>query len=634
MKRLLLGNEAIALGAYAAGVRVATGYPGTPSTEILECFARYPGVYAEWSPNEKVALEVGHGASLAGARTMVTMKHVGLNVAADPFFAIAYTGVSAGLVVISADDPGMHSSQGEQDNRHYAKFAKVPLLEPADSQECYDMVGLALAISEEFDTPVLLRTTGRISHAQSVVELREAFTPGSVGTAKDGGPEGGLMAGLSPGFARDPGKYVMLPGNARQRRLAMEERLGHLRRYAEKTPLNHVLWQERKLGIVTDSIAYQYARDAFPQASFLKLGMPYPLPRDLVLSFARQVEMLLVVEELDPFLEEQIRALPGLPPVRGKDVFPSIGEFSSELVERCAREHGLLPVGAAVTRSSKPRPEGEPGISLPPRPPVLCAGCPHRATFYTLGRLSVPAQPESQGDGGGSGGGKRERVIVTGDIGCYTLGALPPLGAMDTCTCMGASIGAALGMEKAGLKGKVIAVIGDSTFYHSGITGLVDVVVSGGATTVVIMDNGTTAMTGGNANPGTGTTIGGQATRKVELETLCRGLGVEDVKVVDAYNLEEIERELKRTLQTDEPSVLIVRAPCRLQLRAPRTEVSWIDPDRCVGCEACLRAGCPALTRKDGKVAVMAHLCTACRLCVQICPHDAIMLRPLSDVAP
>ncbi|NPV06382.1 MAG: indolepyruvate ferredoxin oxidoreductase subunit alpha [Anaerolineae bacterium] len=615
MKRLLLGNEALALGARAAGVAVATGYPGTPSTEIMEHFARYPGVRAQWCVNEKVALEVAIGASLGGARTMVTMKHVGLNVAADPFFAAAYTGVNAGLVVLCADDPGMHSSQGEQDNRNYARFAKVPLLEPSDSQECFDMVGVALDISEEFDIPVLLRTTGRVSHAQSVVEVDPAlFQP----TPKDS---------VRPRtFIRAPAKYVMLPGNARTRRLQLEERLKRLRQYAETTSLNQTLWQDRRLGVVSGSIAYQYAREAFPTASFLKLGMAYPFPADLVSRFAREVEVLVVVEELDPFLEEQIRSLPALQgmPIHGRDVFPGVGELSTELVAGCAIEHGLLSPTAAPSTTASSQPVTP--LPMPPRPPVLCAGCPHRATFYVLGRLHAPAAPAEAGDRGGER--QRERVIVTGDIGCYTLGALPPLSAMDTCLCMGASIGTALGMEMAGHKHRVVAVIGDGTFYHSGITGLVEVVTSGAATTIVIMDNGTTAMTGGNPNPGSGITIQGAPAPKVTLESLCRGLGVQDVVVVDAYDTEAIRAQLERSLRTDDPTVVIVRAPCRLQVSGPSEQVAWVDPDECVGCEVCLRAGCPALTRAGDKVEILAALCTACNLCGQICPHDAIHLGP------
>ena len=627
MKRLLLGNEALALGAYMAGVRVATGYPGTPSTEILEHFARYPGVYAEWSPNEKVALEVGIGACLAGARTIVTMKHVGLNVAADPFFAVAYTGVEAGLVVISADDPGMHSSQGEQDNRNYAKFAKVPLLEPSDSQECYDMMRVGLEISERFDTPVLLRTTGRVSHAQSLVDV---------------GAE--QMQRPSPpprqAFPRDPAKYVLLPVNARQRRQAMAARLRDLQEYAETTPLNAILWGDRRLGIVTDSIAYQYAREVFPQASFLKLGMAYPFPRRRLIEFARQVETLLIIEELDPFIEEHIRALPDLPPVRvlGKEVFPEIGEFSPELVAECALKFGSLVADfvspalreALANRQASP----EPAPALPGRPPVLCPGCGHRATFYTLRQLTFPDPLEEEPEPTAARSPYRRAsldrrrqygLVVAGDIGCYTLGALQPLFAMDTCGCMGASIGYALGMEKAGMKNKAVAVIGDSTFYHSGITGLVDVITSGAATTVIILDNGTTAMTGGNANPGSGTTVDGRPAPRVDLETLCRGLGVEDVQVIGGFDAERIERELARALQSPAPSVLIVREPCVLKANPKSPFVSWVEAEKCVACWACLATACPALIRREGKVAVLPDKCTDCQVCNQICPHDAIV---------
>ena len=628
MKRMLLGNDALALGAYAAGVTVATGYPGTPSTEILERFARYPGIQAEWSPNEKVALEVGIGASMAGARTLVTMKHVGLNVAADPFFAAAYTGVEGGLVVISADDPGMHSSQGEQDNRNYAKFAKVPLLEPSDSQECVDMMRVALELSERFDTPVLLRTTGRVSHAQSLVEVEAEQI------------ERPRPKPIQP-FTRHPEKYVMLPGHARQRRVVMEERLQGLQEVSETTTLNHISWGDRQLGIISSSMAYQYAREVFPHASFLKLGMSFPLPHRLIVEFASQVDTLLIVEELDPYLEEQIRALPDLPPVRllGKEVFPVVGEFSPELVARCAVEHGLLsadaiPPSLPVVTPAAPEPEETP---IPNRPPLLCAGCGHRATFYILRQLMFPEQAEDTVEAETQPATRnpylranleRRRqygIVVTGDIGCYTLGALQPLFAMDTCGCMGASIGHAIGLEKAGVKNKVVAVIGDSTFYHSGITGLVDVISSGAATTIIILDNFTTAMTGGNANPGSGNTVDGQPARRVELETLCRGLGVEDVQVVGGFDVEAIERELQRALQSDEPSVLIVREPCVLQVREKYPLVSWVEAEKCISCWACLVTACPALIRQDGKVAIIPEQCTDCEVCNQVCPYDAII---------
>ena len=625
MKRLMLGNEAVAWGAYVANVAVATGYPGTPSTEIMEYFARYPGVYAEWSPNEKVALEVAMGASLAGARAMVTMKHVGLNVAADPFFAAVYMGVRGGLVIACADDPGMYSSQGEQDSRNYCKFAKAPLLEPSDSQECLDMMRIGLEISESYDTPVLLRLTGRVSHAQSLVQV-------------DADQVKGRSAVAPRAFDRLPHKFVMLPVNARQRRVAVEERLARLREYAETTPLNRILWGDRRLGIVASSMAYQYVREVFPDASILKLGMAHPLPRKLIVDFANQVETLLIAEELDPFLEEQIRALPDLPPVRvlGKEVFPTMGEFSLELVARCAVEHGLLDGGAVPfpMASAAPDPEGL-GIELPAREPVLCPGCGHRSAFYVLGNLSFPDQAgaatetqraESPYHRANLERRRQHRVVVAGDIGCYTLGALQPLVAMDTCSCMGASIGHALGLEKGGIANKVVAVIGDSTFFHSGITGLVDVITSGSATTVVILDNFTTAMTGGNVNPGTGSTIDGRPAPRVELETLCRGLGVKDVQVLDALDPVSIERELLRTLQTPEPSVLILRKECVLQGRSKSSMVSWVDPDKCTGCWACLVSACPAIVRREGVADILPKMCTGCEVCNRICPHDAILL--------
>ncbi len=635
MKRMLLGNEALALGAYAAGVTVATGYPGTPSTEILEYFARYPGVYAEWSPNEKVALEVGMGAAMAGARTIVTMKHVGLNVAADPFFAVAYTGVEAGLVVISADDPGMHSSQGEQDNRNYARFAKVPLLEPSDSQECFEMMRVGLEISEQFDTPVLLRTTTRVSHAQSLVEVAaEQVQRGQVGKPAAAAPRA---------FRRDPVKYVMLPSHARQQRVMLEARLGRLQEYVETTPLNFALWGDRRLGIVASSIAYVHAREAFPTASFLKLGMAYPLPRRLIQEFARQIETLIVVEELDPFLEEQIRALPDIARerVHGKDIFPTIGEFTPELVAERSLAAGLP--AEMIAEHLREVTAATPITRIPARPPLLCPGCGHRGTFYVLRQLMFeeqgaeeekPAEKRQEGRGTSPGSPyrrsnlerrRRYGLVITGDIGCYTLGALQPLNAMDTCACMGASIGQAIGLEKAGLKNKIVAVIGDSTFYHSGITGLVDVITSGAATTVIILDNFTTAMTGGNVNPGTGKTVDGRPARRIELESLCRGLGIEDVTVIGGFDTDAIRRELARAIQSDEPSVLIIREPCVLQFKADSTFTVWVEPEKCVACWACLVTACPALVRKDGKVAVLTDRCTDCQVCARICPHDAIL---------
>jgi indolepyruvate ferredoxin oxidoreductase alpha subunit len=475
LKELLSGNEAIARAAYECGVKVAAAYPGTPSTEILEQFSRYPGVYAEWAPNEKVALEVGIGASLAGVRTLVAMKHVGVNVAADPLLTFAYTGVNGGFVLVSADDPGSHSSQNEQDNRQYARFAKIPLLEPSDSREAGDMVGLALLLSEQYDTPVMLRITTRVAHSQSFVEKRE--------------PQ---PQELRP-YCRNPKKYLMLPAFARERRAFIEERLAGLKEYSETTPVNRIEWRDRSAGIITSGISYQYVREALPDVSVLKLGLTWPLPEKLIRSFAEGVKRLLVVEELEPFLEEQVKAM-GLA-VSGKEYIPSTGELSPGIVAGKMIEAGLLEQQGGPAAGTVP----EDAPAVPGRPPVMCPGCPHRGVFYTLRRL---------------------KLNVTGDIGCYTLGGLPPLEAMDCCICMGASIGTAHGAEKAdpAWAGHAVAVIGDSTFLHSGLTGLLNVVYNRGSSTVLILDNSTTAMTGHQQHPGTGYTLMGKSAPAVDLE--------------------------------------------------------------------------------------------------------------------
>jgi indolepyruvate ferredoxin oxidoreductase alpha subunit len=601
IRKLLSGNEAIALGAYHAGVKVATAYPGTPSTEILENLARFPGVNAEWSTNEKVALEVAMGAAYGGARALVSMKHVGLNVAADPFLGASVTGVNGGLVVISADDPGMHSSQNEQDNRYYAKFAKVPLLEPADSQEAYDLMSVAFSLSEEFDTPVLIRTTTRISHGKSVVQLpEERATPPGV-----------------RGFRRNPEKLVMVPSHARPRHRIMEERLTRLAAYAETFPHNQILPGDGRLGIVTSGVAFQYAREVFPQASFLKLTMSYPLPQELVRRFAQSVEVLVVVEELDPFLEEALRAL-GLR-VIGKDYFPLVGELSSEVVEEGARRAGLL---------HTPLSEETRAPHLPARPPVLCPGCPHTACAFALRKLgfyrsppdsALPRERKVQGHLRKSG------LIVTSDIGCYTLAVYSPLLALDTCACMGASIGQALGLEKAGVANRVVAVIGDSTFVHTGIASLVDVVYNQGSTTVIILDNDTTAMTGHQGHPGTGVNARGERTSRVRLEELARGIGVRDVQVVDAFDLAQVESTIRGAVERDEPSVIIVRGDCPLNVRVSG-EPLVVYEDKCDGCSTCLRLGCPAVMRVGDKARIDPILCigAACDVCAQVCPQEGI----------
>ena len=596
MKQLLSGNEAIALGAYHAGVVVAAAYPGTPSTEILQSISRMEGVYAEWATNEKVALEVAMGAAYGGVRAMASMKHVGLNVAADPFFAVSTTGIIGGLVVVSCDDPGEHSSQGEQDNRHLAKFAKVPMLEPTDSQEAYDLMEWAYNISEEFDTPVLLRTTTRISHCKNVVEVNKERKSDLKQAA----------------FTRCPTKFVMVPSNARPRRVVMEERIARLRSYVEDFPMNEIMPGDRKLGVISSGVAYQYAREVFKDASHLKLVTTYPIPVNLVRRFASEVERVIVVEELDPYLEEEVRGL-GIE-VSGKDFIPIIGELNLEIVEQGAVKAGLLP--------AKPEPpvkSGAPQPQLPPRRPQLCAGCPHVAAEYVLRKLGFHAPDAKERQL------RNDELVVTSDIGCYTLGVYPPLAALDTCACMGASIGQALGLEKAGVPNRTVAVLGDSTFMHSGITGLVDVVYNQGNTTVIILDNGTTAMTGHQGHPGTGISATGTKTRAVVLEKLAEGIGVEDVNVVDAFDIDALESTIKRCVENDNPSVVIVRGPCPLNVRPSGTPFE-VDPDECIGCFDCLELGCPAISVVDDIARIDAGVCvgTACGICAQVCPQEAI----------
>ncbi|HEX2986879.1 MAG TPA: indolepyruvate ferredoxin oxidoreductase subunit alpha [Chloroflexota bacterium] len=609
MKQLLSGNEAIALGAYHGGVSVAAAYPGTPSTEILETIARYTELHAEWAPNEKVAMEVALGASYAGVRTICSMKHVGLNVAADPFFGAAITGVVGGLVVVTADDPGMHSSQNEQDNRHYARFAKVPVLEPSDSQEAYEMTRLAFVLSEQFDTPVLLRTTTRTSHSKSVVEYDETTMPERRGAS----------------FVRQPEKFVMIPAHARRRHPLVEERIAKLEEYAEGFAYNRVEMADASLGIISAGVAYQYARDVMPNASFLKLGMSYPLPARMILEFASRVRRLMVVEELDPFIEETVRGL-GVQ-VEGKQFFPAVGELSVERVEEGFSAAGAVPAGEEMVPASS-----EPGADkeepLPLRPPVLCPGCPHTGTFFTLKRLgfyrgTVDAGATSQGQL--LGRVKRTGLVVSGDIGCYTLAVLPPLLALDATTCMGASIGMAMGMERAGLANKVVAVIGDSTFLHSGITPLLDVVYNGGTITTIILDNSTTAMTGHQENPSTGFSAKGKPAPAADLEKIVRGLGVEDVKVVNAFDLDAISSAVKDSVDRDEPSVVIVRGDCAVKVRGVGA-LSVVDAEACNGCSTCLRLGCPAIARVEDKARIDPTLCVGsrCGLCRRVCPINAI----------
>ncbi|MBI4619612.1 MAG: indolepyruvate ferredoxin oxidoreductase subunit alpha [Desulfobacterales bacterium] len=595
MKELLSGNEAIARGAYECGVTVATGYPGTPSTEILENIAKYEGVYAEWSPNEKVALDVAAGASFGGVRVLVAMKHVGINVAADPLFTLSYTGVKGGLVIITADDPELHSSQNEQDNRNYAKFAKIPMLEPSDSQEAKEFVKIAFEISEKYDTPVFVRTTTRISHSKSIVELHEP-----------------KRSPIPLELVKNPSKLVMLPANARKRHPIVEERLGQLKTFADEFSENKVEINNANLGIITSGVSYQYAKEVFPDYSYLKLGLIYPLPEKLIKEFAGKVEKLYVVEELDPYIEEQIKAM-GIN-ITGKDIFPICGEFNPSIVEN------------AISPSSKQQMKEDTSLKLPPRPPNMCPGCGYRGIFYVFNKL---------------------KLFVAGDIGCYTLGFLPPLSAIDTCVSMGGSIGHAMGLDKAlgdEAIGKVIAVIGDSTFLHSGITSLLDIVYNRGSSTVVILDNQTTAMTGRQEHPGTGLTLKGETAKKVDLIELCKGLGVEHVRTVDPFDLTSVEETVKEEIFRKEPSVIISQAPCVL-LKSRRVKPSkpfMVFNEKCNGCKACIKLGCPAIEWKNikdvsktdrltsdnkkrkGIAIIDSMLCNGCGLCQQLCKFEAI----------
>ena len=576
-KELLSGNEAIARGAWEAGITFASAYPGTPSTEILENIIRYQDdIHAQWGANEKTALEEALGASFTGARAIVTMKHVGLNVAADPLFSASYIGATGALVVVSADDPGMHSSQNEQDNRHYAIAAKMPVLEPSDSQEAKDMVLEAVKISEAFDTPVMIRMTTRTSHSRSAVELGERQAP------------------PVPEYKSDFAKRNLLPGNARRRHVAVEERLKKLALFSDTFPFNVLQKGRERVGVLASGVSYQYGREVFPDAWFLKLAMPYPFPVQLFERFASLVDTIYVLEENDPIIETFARLHAPGKKIVGKDVFPLLGEMSQDAVR--------------VSLGQKPADPGvEPGV--PARPPSLCAGCPHTAFFYNLGILKVQSK---------------------GDIGCYTLGALRPLSAMDTCVDMGASITVQLGIEKAlakaGKSTPQVAVIGDSTFFHSGITGLIDVIYNRGQSTVVILDNSITAMTGHQENPGSGRTLMGEEARKVDILRLVRdGLGIEHAYEIDGYDVKGIRELLKREMARPEPSVIVVRRPCVLLYRKARWSPAAVDKQKCARCKTCLRLGCPAIsTDGDGQSLINPSLCSGCGVCIQVCPYKAI----------
>ena len=573
MKQLLLGNAAAARGLYEAGVAVASSYPGTPSTEITEELAKFDAVTCEWAPNEKVAMEVAFGASLAGKRSFCAMKHVGLNVAADPLFTVSYSGVNAGMVIAVADDAGMHSSQNEQDSRHYARSAKLPMLEPADSAEALGFAKLAYTLSEQFDCPVLLKMCTRIAHSQSVVETGARVEP----PAKP--------------YEKNIAKYVMMPANAIRRHPHVEQRMAALADWAETADVNRVEpGADRSMGIVTSSTSYQYVRevcgDRFP---VLKLGMVWPLPEKKLRDFAAGVDKLVIVEELDSFIETYCREL-GLPCV-GKALFPPLGEFSQNLV---AEKLGLpVPQGAALS------------VPIPARPPVMCAGCPHRGLFYTLAR---------------------NKCTVLGDIGCYTLGAVAPLSAMEMTLCMGASVSALHGFNKAlgaAAEGKTVAVIGDSTFMHSGMTGLADIAYNQSNSTVIILDNSITGMTGHQQNPTTGYNIKGDPAGKIDLEALCRSIGIHRVRVVDPYDLQQCDKVLKEELAAEEPSVIISRRPCVLLKYVKAKRPLHVNPDTCRSCKKCMKFGCPAIAMHDGKAHVDPTLCVGCGVCEQVCPFGA-----------
>ena len=587
----LSGNEAIALGAYEAGVKIASGYPGTPSTEIMENLSRYEGVYTEWAPNEKVGLEVAIGASFAGARALATMKHVGVNVAADPLFTAAYTGVCGGLVVVSADDPEMHSSQNEQDNRNYAFAAKLPMLEPSDPSEAKDMVKLAFQLSEDLDTPVMLRITTRVSHVKGVVAEGEKTVSQAV-----------------CGINKSPGKLVMLPAMARQRRIVVEERMQKCRELAENAAFNRIEVGDAKRGFITSGVSYLYVKEAFPEAAVLKLGMCWPLPEKKIREFAAMVDELIIVEELDPFLETHIKAM-GIV-CHGKDVIPNQGELNTAIVRR------------AIVPGSGP--ELFTAVELPNRPPNMCAGCPHRGIFYNLSRM---------------------KVFVSGDIGCYTLGFLPPLSAMDSCVCMGASVSIAHGMAKAlGEDGynKVVSVIGDSTFIHSGITGLINTVYNNSASTLIILDNRITAMTGQQHNAASGYSIKGEAASSLDLEALCRAVGVKHVYKVNPHDVVETRRVLKEAVELREPSVVLSQAPCVLlpEMKERKPVSYFTNQENCVGCMSCIRLGCPALSwtgfaegealsrgyrsSQKGLSKIDEILCNDCGQCASLCKFNAI----------
>ena len=573
MKELLIGNGAIARGLYEAGCEIVSSYPGTPSTEITELAAKFDDIYCEWAPNEKVAMEVAFGASLRGKRACCAMKHVGLNVAADPLFTLSYTGVTGGLVICVADDPGMHSSQNEQDSRHYAIAAKVPMLEPADSKEALEFTKRAFELSEEYDTPVIIKMCTRVAHSQSIVELSERVVP----EAKP--------------YEKNMQKYIMMPAMAKKRHPFVEERTAKLTALAETSDLNREEWGTGEIGIITSSTSYQYVKEVFgDEVSVLKIGMINPLPVERIKNFASKVKKLYIVEELDGVIESHVKNL-GLE-VEGKEMFSNIGEFSQNMVAEAFGKE------VAAFESIE--------TAVPMRPPVMCAGCPHRGMYYVL---------------------SKNKITVLGDIGCYTLGAQAPLSALDSTLCMGASVSGLHGFNKAGGKeseGKSVCVIGDSTFMHSGVTGLINIAYNASNSTVIILDNSITGMTGHQQNPTTGYSIKGDPAAKIDLETLCKAVGINRVRVVDPYNLKECEEAVKEELAAEEPSVIISRRPCVLLKSVKLNPPVKVERDKCKSCKMCMKLGCPAISMHGGKAEIDVTLCVGCGVCEQLCKFDAI----------
>lgn len=571
-KKIMLGNEAIARGAWEAGVKVSSAYPGTPSTEISESLVKYDGVYAEWAPNEKVATEVAIGACISGVRSMCCMKHVGVNVAADPLYTISYGGVNAGMVLVAADDPGLYSSQNEQDTRAVARAAHVPVLQPSDSQEAKDFMKYAFELSETYDTPVILRTTTRLSHSQGLVCLEDRVVP------------------EDKPYERNPAKYVMMPGNAKGRHIYVEQRELAMAADGASMPVNRMEMGDTRLGVITSGIEYQYVKEVLPNASILKLGLVNPLPKQMILDFAAKVDELYIIEELDPIIEEQVRAW-GVS-CKGKEILTVQGEYSANLLRKAILKQEL---------------ELDAPAQVPARPPILCPGCPHRSVYYVLKKLGIHG---------------------AGDIGCYTLGAVAPLNVVDTTICMGASISSLHGMEKA--KGKEyiknwVAVIGDSTFMHTGINSLMNMVYNKSTGTVMILDNSTTGMTGHQDHAATGKTLKGEPTYAINIYQLCKAIGIEHVVEVNAFDVEELERVLKEETKRDAVSVIITKSPCVLLKGNVFPDKCVPVPENCKKCGLCLRPGCPALTRKeDGTISIDETMCNACGLCKQLCNFDAI----------